>query len=301
MRGHDLYKAECDIYEVMAYVMQHRITIYHLREEKYVYFSSSCKYRTLLQKHPLIHYQSSIGMMGMVFRFFASKEKIAALICSLLLFLGLSKTIFQVEILGESDFHHDLIETKLKQFQTPFFYWDSTSIYKKLAELNQDLNWYAVHQKGSKLEIHFLPREKMELSQFHPYDLIASKDGVIAAFDVAKGNKVVKINQKVQKGEILVSHIILDSKEEEKTSDVLGKVYAYTFERIDMEISKNELPEAINYYLCLMKSRMQLSLDKDEYIVKEIPLQFEEDSATIRMSNYYVLYEMIAVVGESDE
>ena len=45
----------------------------------------------------------------------------------------------------------------------------------------------------------------------------------------------------------------------------------------------------------------RITLDKDEYIVKEIPLQFEEDSDTIRMSNYYVLYEMIAVVGESDE
>ena len=151
------------------------------------------------------------------------------------------------------------------------------------------------------MEIHYLPRKKMELVQFHPYDLVAAKEGVIAAFDVSRGNKVVSVNQKVQKGDVLVSHIILDSSEQEKTSEVLGKVYAYTFQRVDVEISKKSYPQAINYYLCLMKSRMSIHLDKDEHIVKEISLQFEEDSDTIKMSNYYVLYEMIAVVGESDE
>ena len=145
MKGYDIYKAECDIYELMSYVKSHHICVYHLKEDQFVYFSSTYKYRKKLQEHPLIHFQYTIGMIGMLLRIFTSKEKIIALFCSLLLFFGLSKTIFQIEILGESDYHHKLIETHLKQFQPPFFYWDSSSIYQKLTELNQDLNWYAVH------------------------------------------------------------------------------------------------------------------------------------------------------------
>ena len=103
--------------------------------------------------------------------------------------------------------------------------------------------------------------------------------------------------QKVNKGDLLVSQITIDSQMNEKTSEVIGSVYAYTFYKVDIEI-ENKYPIGLGYYICLLRSRMQFDLDVDERIIKEISLHFSEDLDTIRMSNYYVLYEKISIVGE---
>lgn len=301
IRGHDVYEAFGELDQLFLYVREHKITIYHLHLSDKIFFTSTFQYRKVLSKNPQIHYLYSIGLFGMIFRFFLSKEKILAAGLSVLLFFGLSHTVFDLTVQGDSFIHQKMIEEKLSSYKLPFFYFDSKSILKKMTELNQQLNWYALYQRGSKLEIHFLSRQFLSITEVNAYDLIASKSGVIASFDVSRGNKVVKIHQKVEEGDLLVSHLLMDSSEVEKTSEVMGKVYAYTFEKVEVEFPKNHLPMSINYYLLLMKSRMMLQLDDGEHIEKEIVLHFSEDLDTIRMSNMYVLYEMISTVGAAYE
>lgn len=294
MKGYDFYSIDFDIYDFLEYIHLHHITIYRLNKKQDYTFYSTYKYRKTLKENPHIHYKYSTGIIGMFFRF--NIEKIIALFLSCIFLFGLTNTIFDVQIIGESIKHQEMIQKELDGFKIPFFY-NKKGIHKKLTKLNDHLNWYELIHKGSNIQIHYLPRFKEEISVDHTYDLIAEKEGVIASFDVSKGNKVVSLNQKVNKGDLLVSQIVIDSRMNEKTSDVIGSVYAYTFHKVDIEI-ENKYPIGLGYYICLLRSRMQFDLDDDEKIVKEISLHFSEDLDTIRMSNYYVLYEKISIVGE---
>lgn len=294
MKGYDFYSINIDVYDFLEYIHLHNITIYRLKKNKDYTFYSTFKYRNILKENPHIHYKYSVGLFGMFFRF--NIEKIIALLLSCIFLFGLSNTIFDVQIIGESVNHKEMIQKHLSNFRIPYFY-NEKSINKHLLKLNDHLNWYEVIRKGSKIQIHYLPRFIEETNINHTYDLIAEKEGVIASFDVSKGNKVVSINQKVNKGDLLVSKITIDSQMNEKTSEVIGSVYAYTFQRVDVDI-ENRYPIGLGYYICLLRSRMQLELGDDEKIIKEISLHFSEDLDTIRMSNYYVLYEKISIVGE---
>ena len=294
MKGYDFYTIDFDIYDFLEYIHLHQITIYRLNKKQEYSFYSNYKYRKLLKENPHIHYKYSTGIIGMFFRF--NIDKMIALFLSCIFLFGLSNTIFDVQIIGDSIKHKEMIQTELNDFKIPFFF-NEKGILQQLIKLNDHLNWYELIHKGSKIEIHYLPRFKEEISVNHTYDLIAEKEGVIASFDVSKGNKVVSLNQKVNKGDLLVSQITIDSQMNEKTSEVIGSVYAYTFYKVDIEIV-NKYPIGLGYYVCILRSRMQFDLEDDEKIVKEISLHFSEDLDTIRMSNYYVLYEKISIVGE---
>lgn len=294
MKGYDFYTIDFDIYDFLEYVHLHNISIYRLQKNKHYTFYSNYKYRIQLKEHPDIHYKYSVGIFGMLFRL--NLEKITAFIFSCIVLFGLSNTIFDIDVIGESIEHKEMIYKSLSNFKLPFFYREE-SIHEKIIKLNPHLNWYEIIHTGSKIQIHYLPRYKENLYVEHSYNLIAKKEGVIASFNIRKGNKIVNLNQKVNKGDLLVSNIVLDSRLEEKTSEVIGSVYAYTFKRVDVEL-ENKYPIGLGYYFCLMKSRMEIDLKKDEKIIKEISLHFSEDSDTIRMSNYYVLYEEISIVGD---
>lgn len=298
MKGYDVYQSSLDLYDLIEYIQKNNITIYHLKQNEKIFFLSTLKYRKLLLKNENIQFQYSIGFIGMLFRLVLSKEKIVAALLSCLLFVGLTHSIFKIEIYGDSILHKELIQKKLNQFKLPFFLVDHQIIYKELVKLNDHLNWYEVVQKGSNLEVYYLPRISEPIVVKNSFDLLAEKEGIIAGFDVLKGNKMVNLNEKVKKGDVLVSHITFDSQNIEKTSEVIGKVYAYTFQKVDVEIKNKNYPSGIGYMICLLKSRMSIELAEEEHIVKEISLHFSEDKDTIRMSNYYVLYEMISIVGD---
>ena len=301
MKGYDVYETSYSMEELFDIIQDQKLEVFQIRQKESLCFSSVYKYRKVLTKFDQISLKNTIGIFGIINRFFLSKEKIISFLsCAIFLFF-LSKTIFVFEIRGESQSHFQMVEEHLSLYKTPFLMLDKNEMTNKLTELNGQLNWYGIYQKGSRLILQFQPRKSFDVQTFDAYDLIASKSGVIAAFDVLKGTKTVKLNEYVNQGDVLVSHILLDSKNEEKTTEVFGKVFAYTFQKVNVEIKKNDLPEFLQYYECLLRSRMQIQLDEDEKIIQEIPLQFERNLDTITMTNFYVLYEMISEVGESIE
>lgn len=231
---------------------------------------------------------------------FFLKKKGLSFFLSILFWFLLSHLIFNIQILGESLNHQKLIQESLQSYKAipPFFLWDKNKLRQQLSDdLVEEIHWLTIHQEGGKLEIHYLPKNSQNEDTKDDLDLIAEKDGMIVAFDVKSGTKKVVINQFVAKDEVLVSHILLDSHNQEQTSLVEGKVYAYTFQEIGIEINKNSLPQFVQYYDCLLQIRQQLHeiISEGEHIVQEIPLIFEEKEDKIRMVNYYVLYEQIAV------
>ena len=299
-KGYHKYSTNLELKDLFQFIKDNHCSIYNLEIKNEITFYSKYKNHYLLISNEKIKYMYSIKYIGMIIRFFKI-EKIISFICSILLLILLSHTIFDIQIIGDNQSINQYLNDLLNVKQLPYLIFDSKEIVERLKEANHKLNWVEVIQKGSVLKINYLPRLVIDENSYHSVDLIASKDCVIAGFDIIKGNKVVKINQNVKKGDLLVSHILLNSKLEEKTSDVIGQVYGYTFKKIEVIEKKNNLPISLQYYICLLKSRMQIELDESEMIIKEISLQFDDKSDTIRMLNFYVLYEMISIVGDSDE
>ena len=120
MKGYDFYSFDFDIYDFLEYIHLHHITIYRLNKKQDYTFYSTYKYRKTLKENPHIHYKYSTGIIGMFFRF--NIEKIIALFLSCIFLFGLTNTIFDVQIIGESIKHKEMIQKELNEFKIPFFF-----------------------------------------------------------------------------------------------------------------------------------------------------------------------------------
>ena len=78
------------------------------------------------------------------------------------------------------------------------------------------LDYLNIYQKGSILHVEYTPASHNQETVLKYQDYIAKKDGVISKIDVQQGNVLVKINQYVKKGDILISHQIEDTSKKSK-------------------------------------------------------------------------------------
>lgn len=93
-----------------------------------------------------------------------------------------------------------------------------------------DIAWIGVNIKGSRVYIEVKERlsTKKELNKTEPCNLIASKNGIVRALEVKEGQTVIKINSMVEKGDLLVSGVIDNSKEGMRYVHSFGDIYADT-------------------------------------------------------------------------
>ena len=305
--GTDAYALNENLYDFLENAHRHDWQIYDIQAADQLYFHASITSRhDILRTYPQALILYTGGVIGMGLRSLMRIERVTALICCCICWMFVSHIIFETDIRGDSAFHELLLLETLEELQmeSPFFLQNSEQLKDELwMKLQKELNWLEVSKNGSKLDIRYLGKKHAEPWIIGTQGLVAQKDGVIASFDVTHGNKVAALNQHVSQGDLLVSPILVDSMNQEKETYVHGKVYAYTFVNMEIEIEPFSDLAPLQYYECLFAIRMQVSemLEKDEYIVKEIPLQFMEKEDKIMMKNYYVLYEQIAVTGELNE
>ena len=94
-------------------------------------------------------------------------------------------------------------------------------IKKKISKTKID--YLNVYQKGSVLHVEYTPASHNQKTVLKYQDYIAKKDGIIRQLDVKQGNVLVKVNQYVKKGDVLISHQIEDTKQQIKMIPTLGK------------------------------------------------------------------------------
>lgn len=305
--GTDAYQLEDDLTLFLENIRTHHWQVYHIQANQTITFHASLSHRhDILRTYPHAQILYTGGILGIGLRSMLRIERMLALLLCICLWWLLSHTIFEIDIKGDSLAHQEMLTDALEQrgLTVPFLLMDNEALKNDLwTNMKKQLNWLEITTIGSKLDVHFLGKKVVEPHVLGYDVLIAQKDGVIAAFDVTHGNKQVSLNQFVKAGEVLISPILINSMNQEQLTPVNGKVYAYTFLSLELEIKPFSSIEAFQYYEILLALRQQVSkhLTKDEYIVKEIPLQFQKKNDKIRMKNYYVLYEQIAVVGELNE
>ena len=274
--------------------------IYEVQQDEFITFYSSLIHRAdIIKTYPSIIHVKTTGILGMLCRTLKRSDRLLAIILSVILWFILSSTIFNIQILGDGAINRELIQNQLTSlnYTTPFLLNDKQLIKKDLVDhLKDEFSWIEVEQTGSLLKVRFLPKEKIELEVLNRNELYARKDGVIAKFELYHGEKVVKLNQVVKAGDLLVRNTLMDSRNQEEALYVKGKVYAYTWKDFEIQIEDNQMPDAIQFFQLLFQARNYASegLREDEKIISENILQFTKINDKIMMKCHYTLLENIS-------
>lgn len=96
---------------------------------------------------------------------------------------------------------------------------DVDTIQRKLSDRIEVLTWVGVELKGTTFHFQVVEKqqpEKVEVTS--PQNLVASKKAIVTQMFVEKGKSIVKVNDYVGKGQLLVSGIIGTEKEPEIVS-----------------------------------------------------------------------------------
>lgn len=266
--------------------------------------TSICFYAPITQRNDIqrsleqAERQKTTGMIGFFFRQMKRPRRVLCIMISILIWYVLSHTIFTITLQGDEEKTKQLISETLKDmgYTTPFYKQDLQEIKTKLKkQLENDIAWMEISKEGSIYHIQFTSKDFAIIEQLSRNELIAQKDGVIEHFELQHGNKLVKLNQYVHKGDVLVTNVIQDSSAVDQDLYVKGKVYAYTWKDVHVEMKKSNLPIPFVFYQLLFEARREASkhLRKDDQIYKENILQFQDNMGKISMDIHYTLIEDI--------
>lgn len=153
----------------------------------------------------------------------------------------LSNIVWGINIKGASPQIEHQIRKELNRIgvdvgKLQFFIDDEETIQRKLEDRIPNITWVGVKLSGTTY--HFQVVEKNNPTppdKFSPQDLVASKKAVIVDMFVENGQKVVNINQYVNKGQILVSGII-GNEHNSKMVAAIGKVLGKTWYKTDVQM-----------------------------------------------------------------
>ncbi len=239
------------------------------------------------------------GASGFLLRNFSRSSRLLSLACALAVWGVLSSFVFDVDIRGDSQEAEDGVRQALIGLygEGPLFGLDADEAEGSLEErLSHQVKWMEVEREGSRMIIRFTSAKHAQSETLRDDDLIAQRDGIIAGFDVQHGEKRVALNQSVKKGNVLVSSLMADSRGNAEHLHVKGRVFAYTWEEVELEAERSAMPQPLQFFSMLLQARAQVSSSflKDDRIVSENILQFGEKAGKIKLVIHYTLYRDIS-------
>lgn len=303
--GYDFYT--CDeqyLYCILSFASHNHISINKLKVHNHTCtFYCSIFYRYKLLSLDYLTYTHTIGLLKYLFMFF-SITKLITIICFICAIFLSSQLIIRTEIKGSHIAINQHINTLLNQYNIkehkPLLNYQqlNTLLLKLKKDLIKEVEYLNIYQSGSIFYIEYTIKDQSNKTNYEHTPLIAKKDGLIQSIDVKSGNVMVKVNDYVKKGDLLVDHILVSTDEKLHHISVEGKIYAYTFERYNASIVHYK-DESDAIMALLLKIRSQIPVDAK--IDKENVLQIAKSDSKIEISVQYTLIENIAYKGESNE
>ncbi|KYC64186.1 sporulation protein YqfD [Heyndrickxia coagulans] len=153
----------------------------------------------------------------------------------------LSNMVWGVEIKGatpktEHEIRKQLDKLGIQTGHSQFFLDDIETIQRKLTNNLPDVTWVGVELRGTTYHFTVVEKNMPEpVKNPGPQHLVASQKAVVENMFVEKGKPVVKINQYVKKGQLLVSGVIGNDKEKYPVA-AKGKVYGKTWYKTAVEL-----------------------------------------------------------------
>lgn len=223
-----------------------------------------------------IKFKQKSGLPFLRNRLFHNKPLFTGLIISLFVLLLLSNTIWKINIEGVTkELETKIVESLYRNGIHPGALKITMSSPNQIQQLLLDeipeLLWIGVDQKGTTYQLEAVEKIIVEdKASPGPQHMVAKKSGVIQYTYVESGQPVVKINDYVEKGDILVSGKIennFSNEEDEVKSDYVaarGEIWATTWYTADVVIPlKVEQQEVTGSSI----ERYQLKLGKYQFTV----------------------------------
>ncbi len=103
---------------------------------------------------------------------------------------------------------------------------DDKTVQNQMMVKFDEIAWIGINIKGSRVYVDVRERldTKVRLGADTPCDIVAARDGIIRLLDVKDGQTMVKLNQLVEKGDLLVSGVV--------DSQSMGMRYVHSFGEI---------------------------------------------------------------------
>lgn len=296
-----------DLQKALKRLQESKVVIYHLRkiaEFQYTFYASPYTKHRILQIFPSAKIKKEVGLYHTLISLIHHKTTLIALVASIVLFFLFAGKIWKVEVSGDSSQLYPVVYEKLKQnkIQKGMNKIENGKLLlleeKLLYELNDKIEWLEIRNQGSTLTVKFLKRRMSQEPEKLKGNLYATKDGIIHSFHIKNGEKVVKVNDYVRKGDLLVKDIVTTDQNEDIYIGTLGCVYAYTWYNVDTYITLSDdtaYDETQIFVNLLFKAKELVSknLSENESIEKESVLLFKKNGKIVSMKVHFTCIEDI--------
>ena len=172
---------------------------------------------------------------------------LSVIIFGLVLYIN-TKRVSKISFNGEYAINEQ-IEEKIKKEYSHFLFWnfissDFEELSKSLRASFSDYEWISAYKDGSTIYVVINNNEKA--SKIEQYgNIVAKKDAIIKSYLVYNGQAMIKENQYVKKGDVLISGQINN-----QFAEARGVILGTTFEEVELSVAKSniELKETGNSY-----------------------------------------------------
>ena len=174
---------------------------------------------------------------GLPFLMFRYRKRRLALIGIVIFFVMLTffkSHVMGIDIRGNERIETDAVEAALKDFGVylgaDLRDIDRRLVQNKMMNRMEDIAWIGVNIRGSRVYIEIKERLDTEENPETdiPCDLIAKRDGIIEELDVREGQSMVKRNEFVEEGDLLVSGAMDSNSMGIRYVHSYGEIYAST-------------------------------------------------------------------------
>lgn len=295
--GYDLYRYNGDLQSFNELLTRLSIDVFDITYVDAIYFYTTFVNRRCLINEDVI-YILSTGFMGIVLRNVKNVRIYLQMMFVIAIWFVLQNTMFSYEIIGNEGLLKQNILNDIQKIHFPKYSLSIDSVKQQLYNnYHPQLSWLEVYKEGSKLIVNFSEKKNVELQTLYREPIYATKDAVIAFFEVQHGHKVVKKNDFVYKGSTLVEGYMLDSYGQIKELYVKGRVYGYTWYTIESSTLSKNIHDGLIFFKLLFDCRNQISqyITSDEKIVKETILKYTREEDKILLKVHYTLLEDITI------
>ena len=298
--GYDLYEVVSnDILSLLKVFKDEHITVFQLNKvDGYTYRFYLPIYQRLLVKKYHLTIIKSVGILYYLLLLFYRKLSVIGVISFVLTILLCNQYIFKVEVIGNNPSTTKLVNEVLNE--NGIGVGSRKNSYAQLNEIYDDIkkhfkgkiDYLNIYQEGSTLFVKYTNSVSASRVKKNFENIYASKDGIIESIDVSSGNVMVKVNDYVKKGDLLVSNTITSTSDVDKIIETQGVIKAYTYVDYEASIDKGKFDDAEAFSYLLYSIRCNLGvIDK---IDRENVLNYGiiENKRVLKMQ--YVLIEDIA-------
>ncbi len=170
---------------------------------------------------------------------------IISLVIGIIFLYYLSNIIFDVKIMSNNDelvkiIYNELNEAGIRKYRLIKSFSQKEEIRKKIIDTYKDkIEWLEIDRIGSKYYVHVLERIINKNNYSSKYqNIVARKNAVIMKIEASNGDIVCKVNDYVNRGDVLISGVIKKNDVIKDLVQAKGKVYGETWYIVRVELPR---------------------------------------------------------------